>query len=360
MNVVAHNGARLWGGAERATALLLAGLSRRGHTVLLLCNDALVARRAEALGVPTEVLPLGGDAAVLHALRLARRLRRAGPDVFLIGTFKKTALAALGARLARVPRVVARIGLETDVPRSAKYRIVLPRWVHAVVANASRVVPAFVALPGYSAERVSVIHNGVEPPERRRAPGAVRAELGIPADAAVVGAVARLATQKRFDRLLRAFAALGGDAWCVLAGDGPEREALEALAAELGLSARVRFLGHREDRGDVLAAMDLYVVTSDTEGMSNAMLEALAAGVPVLSTPVSGADEALDPLSDGRAPGVIVGFEEEAISAALRDLLSDRERLKAMGQAARERAEERFGFEGMLDRWEAVLEGARP
>jgi len=96
MFVVAHNGARIWGGAERATALLLAGLQARGHRVLLLCNDGLVARRAGEMGVPTRIVPLGGDAVIPHALRLAGVLREVRPDAFIVGTFRKLFLAALG------------------------------------------------------------------------------------------------------------------------------------------------------------------------------------------------------------------------------------------------------------------------
>lgn len=356
MHVVAHNGARIWGGAERATALLLAGLQARGHRVLLLCNDELVARRAGELGVPTEILPLGGDGMLPHAFRLARRLRQLRPDAFVIGTYKKLFLAALGARLARVPRVVARVGLETDTPRSAKYRFSLPRWVHAVAVNARRMRPAFADLPGFSPDRVVVIHNGVTAPVRRQPPGDLRAALGIAPDAAVVGAVARLAAQKRFDRLLRAVAQLP-DVHCVLAGDGEERSALEALSAELGIASRVHFLGNRDDTGDVLDALDLFVVSSDREGLSNSMLEALAAGVPVVSTAVSGADDALELLPDGAAPGEIVGFSDDEIAAALRRLLADPARRPEMSDAARMRAAERFSMDAMLARWEALLAG---
>lgn len=355
MFVVAHNGARIWGGAERATALLLAGLQARGHRVLLLCNADLVARRAGELGVPTRIVPLGGDGMITHALRLASVLRGLRPDAFVVGTFRKLFLAALGGWLARVPRVVARVGLETDTPRSAKYRLALPRWVDAVVVNATRIRAAFDALPGLGPERVFVVHNGVVAPERRQAPGTVRAQLGIAADAPVVGAVARLAPQKRLDRLLRAVAALPADAHCVVAGDGEERAPLAALAEELGIAGRVHFLGHRDDTGDVLAALDVFVVSSEREGLSNAMLEALAAGVPVVSTAVSGAGDALEPFADGIAPGVIVGPSGDGLASALRRLLADAGLRGRMAEAGRRRAAERFGFEGMLDRWEAVL-----
>jgi glycosyltransferase involved in cell wall biosynthesis len=353
MFVVAHNGARIWGGAERATVRLLAGLQGRGHRVLLLCNAALVAAKAREIGVPSRITRVGGDVALHDAVRLARTLRALRPDAFVIGTYKKLFLASLAARMARVPRVVARIGLETDTPRSAKYRFALPRWVDAVVVNATRIRPAFDGLMG--TERVTVIHNGVVAPAVRGEPGAVRKALGIAPDAPVVGAVARLARQKRFDRLLRAVAALPPEVHCVLAGEGEERAGLEALAAELGIAERTHFLRHREDTGDVLAAMDVFAVSSDREGLSNAMLEALAAGVPVVSTRVSGADDALEPLADGSAPGAIVGFSDAELASALRALLADPARRRAMGDAARRRAAERFDFERMLDRWEAVL-----
>jgi len=356
MRIVAHNGARIWGGAERATALLLLGLARRGHDTLLLCNDEGVAGRAREMGVAAEIRPIGGDAALQDAFRLASRLRAARPDAFIIGTYKKLFLASLGARMAGVPRVVARVGLETDTPRSFKYRFALPRWVDAVAVNARRMRPAFAELRGFDPRRVSVIHNGVDVPARRQPPGAVRASLGIEPRTPTVGAIARLATQKRLDRLLRAVARLP-EAHCILAGDGEERAALEALAAELGIAARVHFLGHRADTGDVLDAIDLFVVSSDREGLSNSMLEALAAGVPVISTPVSGADDALEPFADGSAPGEIVGFSGDAIAAALRRLLADPGRRAAMAEAARRRAAARFGMDAMLERWEALLAG---
>ena len=356
MYVAAHNGARIWGGAERATTPPPAGLQGRGHRVLLFCNQPLVAERASALGVPTEILALGGDIALPHALRFASRLRRDRPDALVVGTYKKLFLASLGAHLARVPTVVARIGLETDVPRSLKYRFALTRWVDAVVVTAERMRAPFLALPGADPRRVVVIPNAATISRGEVSFDAARADLGLPREAPIIGAVARLDRQKRLDRLLQAMAALPADVHCLFAGDGPERPALEALARELGVADRVRFLGHREDTAAVYAALDIMVMASDREGMSNAMLEAMALGVPVVSTPVSGAADALAPLADGRAPGILLqGFGVDELAQALRDALSDFDRLRAMGDAARERARTEFDFDLMLDRWEAVL-----
>ena len=358
--LLAHNGARIFGGAERYLVRLLGRLQDRGHRVLLLCRDEDIAERARALGVPAEVAHLGGHASLHDAARFAVQLRRHRPDGLLLGTFKKTWLGSIGARLARVPRVVARIGLSTDLPgRSPLYRMAFRRWVDDVVVNAQELRGAVLAsLPGLDPKRVLLIRNGVDVPTTTLPPGAFRRELGIPEGAPVVGAVARLVAQKQLDLLLRATARLEG-VRCVLAGTGPEHEPLARLALELGMSDRVSFLGHREGVGDVLSVLDLFVITSRVEGMSNAMLEALAAGVPVVSTPVSGAVDALERGPDGRVPGCIVRPTEEAVANGLSALLADRRALAVMAEAARARAGERFAWADKVTLWEAVLAGTR-
>jgi glycosyltransferase involved in cell wall biosynthesis len=355
--VVAHNGAAIFGGAERWTVRMLSRLQARGHRVVLLCRDPEIRDRVRERGVPAEVARLGGHASLHHALRFAARLRELRPDGLLLSTFKKTWLGAMGARLAGVPRVVARIGLSTDLPgRRGVYRVAFGRWIDRVVVNADELRrPVLEGIPGAAARKVVTVYNGVEPAPASRPPGAVREELGIPLGAPVVGTVARLAVQKRHDVLLRVAARLPEEVHVLLAGDGSERAALEALAGDLGISKRVHFAGMRDDVGDVLGALDLFLITSATEGMSNAMLEALGAGVPVVSTPVSGASEALDALEDGRRPGRIVACGEEAFAREVETLLKDPEARRTMSGAALERARSRFSWEGRVDRWEALL-----
>lgn len=368
MKVVAHNGAPIFGGAEIAVCRLLAGLAGRGHEVVLYCNDRVVEEGAARHGVPHHGLHLGGDAALHHALRWARTLRRERPDAVVLTTFRKLWLGALGAWLADAPRVLARIGLSTDVPRNAKYRFVFRHLIDAVVFNADDVRRRYrEMMPELSPERLVHVPTGVEPLPRSRSPVAVRAELGVPEGAPVVGAVGRLVEQKRFDRLLHALATTGSDVHLLVAGDGPLRAELERTAAELRLSDRVRFAGHREDVGDLLAAVDVLAVTSDAEGLANVMLEAMTAGVPVVSTPVSGAAEALrEPLRDdadagglpsrARDPaGKVVPAEPAAIGRALETILRDAPLRERMSRAAVRRSRERFSRDAMLDGWERVL-----
>jgi len=358
--VVAHNGSSILGGGELGTTHLLAGLQARGHRVLMLCRDRGMAARVGGYGIPTAVARIGGEAMLPDALRFAWVLRRHRPDALILTTFKKVFLAALGARLARVPRVVQRIVLSGHVPRDARSRVALRHLVDVVTLNAEGMRTDFLAADRrLDPAKVRTLYDGIAVPARRGPPGAVRRTLGLPEGARVVGAVARLAGQKRFDRLLRAVRLLPPHVHCVLAGEGPHREALERMAEEEGIADRVHFLGFRGDVGDVLDALDVFVVCSDREGMANAMLEAMALGVPVLSTPVSGAAEALEPFPDGRRPGVVVDFDPGEIAGALRRLLDDPEALAGMAAAARERVATRFGYERWLDEWESLLTGGQ-
>ena len=354
MRIVAHNAARIWGGAERATVLLLRGLADRGHDVMLLCNTKLVAEHAIAQGVPAQICVIAGDLSLHHAFRLSRVLRKLEPDVFIVGTFKKLFLASLGARLAHVPRTVARVGLETDTPRSWKYRKALRSWVDGVVVNAQRMTKPFVELQGFDAGDVRVIWNGVRPPQPRHEPGAVRRELGLPDDVFVIGTVSRLAKQKRIDRLIDVVALLPG-VQCIVAGDGPRRKALEEHICRMKVADRVHFLGERDDTADVIDALDVFVVSSDTEGLSNAMLEAMSRSRPIVSTPVSGADDALASDSKDSPAGSVTDFTPQSIAEAIAQLRDDRPRRTALGESARRRADSRFSLDRMLDSWEEFL-----
>jgi glycosyltransferase involved in cell wall biosynthesis len=352
LRIAAHISAAEWGGAERRSIALHAGLSRRGHDVVVYCNTSRIAVAARAAGLRALISRLRGDVMIGNALALARHLRRQRPDVLILVTFRRLLLGALAGRLARVPRIISRVGLASDVARSAKYRFVLRRWIDDVVVNADSLREPFIAaLPTGANVRVSVIANGVEPRPADTSRELARRALDIPPDAFVVGSVGRLVKQKRFDRLLRAVGTLDG-VHAVIAGDGYQRTGLGELADSLGIARRVHFTGHREDVGAVHSALDVYVVASDQEGMSSGMLEAMAAGVPVISTDVSGAREALE--ADPRS-GIVVERSAEALARAIDTLRDDPVARSEFAAAAALAARRRYGFDRMVDDWESVL-----
>lgn len=356
LRIAAHNGAPEWGGAEIAVSRLLAALQDRGHTVHFFCNRPLVAERAATFGLETSLLHVGGDLSLVSSVRVARGLHRFDADVLLIGTFRKTLHLALGAKAAFVP-TVSRIGQSTDLPRNAKYRWLFRRVVNHTVISATDVARAFEAiLPDLPDGRLEVIPKGIAPPPDVPTRAEARARLGLAPDAVVVGAVARLVPEKRIDRFIEAVARVPGCTG-VIAGDGPLRTELEEQARHLGEIDRIRFLGHLDDPWPVFAALDVLLVSSDRESMANIMLEALTMGVPVLTTPVSGAADVLSQGVDPESPPgrITSDFGAGTLASALQRMVHEPAERARMSVAARKRMEDAFGMDRYVDRWESTL-----
>lgn len=361
MYIIAHNGSAILGGGEISTARLLAGMQDRGHRVLMLFRDRTIADRAAEFGIPVDVQLIGGDVMVQDAVRFGLRMKAERPDALILTTFKKIFLAGSGARMAQVPRVVQRIVLAGDTPaRGRRYRFAVSHLVDEVLVNAGSLLSPFrEELPPSAREKVEVVADGVTAPARTEPSGALRRRLGIPADCPVIGTVTRLARQKRLERLIGALAVMESDTHCIVAGEGSELGQLEALCRSAGVMSRVHFVGFEKNIGDVLDALDLFVISSEREGMANSMLEAMAFGIPVISTLVSGAEEALLGISGDTPPGMVVSHTAEAIAAAAQPLLKNVAQRKAMGEAGQARIRNVFSFERMVDRWEEHLQNAK-
>jgi glycosyltransferase involved in cell wall biosynthesis len=164
--------------------------------------------------------------------------------------------------------------------------------------------------------------------------------------------VARLDVQKGLDLLLQA-AVRVGEARFVIAGEGSERDNLEAQAAGLALGDRVLFLGHRTDISELLAASDVFVLPSRVEGSSLAVLEAMAAGKPVISSAIGGTDELI---VSGDSGLLVPPDDAEALSIALRQVLSEPELGSRLGAAARSRVERFFSAPVMAERVMRIYE----
>ena len=228
----------------------------------------------------------------------------------------------MAARLARVPHVVhGEHGTMEVRPRNLR----MQRWLwprtDGVLSVSSRLAERMAAQVGFDLARIRVIPNGVDtgrftPASRDSA----RAAFGLTADDVVIGTAGRLVPVKDQATLIGSLAALrskGLRFTCVIAGDGPLHEALTAQSAAAGLADSVRFLGARNDIERVLAACDIFVLSSVSEGMSNTILEAMATGLPVVATRVGGADELVEEGTSGllvspQAPQALAGALEIA------------------------------------------------
>jgi glycosyltransferase involved in cell wall biosynthesis len=208
------------------------------------------------------------------------------------------------------------------------------------------------ALFGWPRERIAVVHNGIRLPSNPvPADPDLRAEL-LRGQRAIVLVPARLDPLKGHEFLLKAARTLEG-VQVVLAGDGPERARLEGLVDELALTERVSFLGFRDDMPRLLASADVVVLPSLAEGLPLSLLEAMAAGTPVVATAIGGTDEAIE---DGVTGLLVPPSDVPALAAGLERVLADPAEAHRRAEAGAARVASLFRAERMVERIEALYE----
>ncbi len=339
-----------FGGAEQALLTLMAGLDRRCWEPALVYHpspgvEGLV-QGVRAQGVTLRPVPPmpEGSVGARRLLGFVRQLRAWRPAVFhahLVWPLAcKFGLAA--AILARVPAIVATEHLFVDyTPPAAslwQQRLIaarVGRYLAVSHALARQLTAALPIPPG----NVQVIHNGV-----RLAPFASPAPRPDGSGRPVVLTLARLDAQKGHRYLLEAAAAVP-EAQFVLAGEGPERAALEAQAAALGLGERVCFLGYRADATALLAGCDVFVLPSLNEGLPLSILEAMAAGKPVIASAVGGLGEAI---VSGESGLLVPPAAPDAVALAIRQVLADPALARRLARAGRARVERDFSASAMV------------
>jgi glycosyltransferase involved in cell wall biosynthesis len=342
-------------GGESQVFLLLEGLRSRGWDNLLICPPGSASERAaRERGFAVRTRAMRNSLDLPAVLGLARDLRAARADLAHFHTARAHWLGGLAARLAGVPAVATRRMDKRLRPglRSRMTYTALARRTAAI----SGVVEEQLARGGVPRERLVRIEDAVDPAALRptRAREAVRAELGAAPDDCVLLALGALVERKGHDLALRALAELarGGRAvrlW--IAGEGPERAALQALAQSLGIGERARLLGRRADVPDLLAAADVVAMPSRAEGMGVAALEAMAAGRPVVAARVGGLGEAVQ----HERTGLLVEPDDApALAAALARLVDDRALAARLGAAGPARIAERYHASRMCDAYDAL------
>jgi glycosyltransferase involved in cell wall biosynthesis len=252
------------------------------------------------------------------------------------------------AKISRVPAIVATSHLYVPVPGTRFGRLkqrVQAAMIDRYLAVSSEVKERLCKDLRIPDLKVRVVHNGIRlTPFNGPANAALRNTLTDGRDRPLVFTPARLHAQKGHAYLLQA-ATLVPDAIFVLAGDGPERKPLEELCLRLGLEARVRFLGHREDIPQLLATCDLFVLPSLYEGLPVSVLEAMASGKPVVATAVGGTDEVVVHGSTGM---LVPPMNVTALAAAIGAILSDQTLAARFGEAGRKRVKQTFSAEAMV------------
>jgi glycosyltransferase involved in cell wall biosynthesis len=319
-------------GGQVQVFLLLEGLRELGHQNLLITLPASRSEaEARARGIETRALAMRNYADVPAVLALRRAFRETRADLVHLHTGRATWLGGIAARLAGVPAIATR-----RMDRRVRRRR--------------------LSEGGVPAERTLTIPSAVDPAALVAAVGReqTRSLGGVAADTPLLLCLAALFHRKGLDVLLDALARLPettprAQLW--IAGDGPERAALERRAEDLGLADRVRFLGPRSDAADLLAACDLFVLPSRLEGLGVAALEAMAAARPVVASRVGGLAEAV---VEGRTGLLVPPDDPAALCAALGRVLEDEALRARLGAAGPGRVAEGFLAEQMVSAYESL------
>ncbi len=342
-------------GTQTALLYLVEGLSRCGYTQRVFCLnrrfDAGVVGELEALGA--EVVVLGRKAfltgsgwrALYRILRKTDIVQTFLPFSDLVGRF--------GGKLARVPVVVTSIRARNIDKKQWQLFLdrLTMRWADRVVFNTNTVVDYAIAHEGVRPEQVVVIPNGVR--FKEPAPRSSPVLKGIvPAGAPVIGAVGRLRPQKGMDVLLDAFARLPDQSvHLVIVGEGELHDSLRARAAAAGLQDRVHFLGARSDVPEMYAAFDIYAHAAYFEGMPNAVMEAMAAGLPVAATRADGTSELI---RDGETGWLVPIGDAETLAEKLSAAIGNPDLRRDVGNQAAIFMQEHYSVEKMVNAFDRL------
>ena len=353
------------GGTERLVVEMATAFAPHYHVAVFCLDDpGAWAATLRAAGIPVYGLRRQPGLDLSVAWRLAGSLRQFGADIVHAHQYSAWFYSALARLLHPAPRLVfeehGRFYPEVD---NAKRRFVnrwlIRRLTHRFVAVSGDIRERLVRYEGLDRKQIDVVYNGVAPlpfvaaDSRER----LRRQLGFGTDDFVVGTVGRFDPIKNLPMLISAFAEVATEQprlRLLLVGDGPERAAIERRVAECGLGTRVVMTGYRDDARRLKACLDLFVLASFSEGTSMALLEAMAASVPVAVTDVGGNPEIV---VAGESGWIVPSGDARALADVFRQALAQPEQLRRFGDAGRRRFEHRFTFAGMLEAYRSLYAG---
>ena len=340
-----------WGGQEIRVLQEAKGMIDRGHEVMIACPpDAEIFPAARSMGIPATALPI--QKKKLSGFRaVCRFLRQHSFDVINTHSSTDSWLFSAAARWLRLDSGVVRTRhISAPVGTDPFTHWVYGHGAHRVVTTGERLRISLIERNRLPEKHVVSVPTGIDldvfcPGDQL----AARKKIGLPEDKFTIGIVATLRSWKGHSYLIDAAHRLNNsDLHFVIVGGGPQHENIENQLAEVGLSDQFTRPGNCDNVADWLRALDLFVLPSyANEGVPQSIMQAMACGIPVISTPVGSIEEAV---VDGQTGLIVPPKDSEALAGAIGQLVADTSKREALAAASWARAEERFGKEHMLDK----------
>lgn len=356
-----------WAGGETYLLLLARKLNRKRFRLIVVSPESgFLVENLKAEGIEAPVVDMGWMGNPVPIFRLRTLLQENRVDIIQSHGARVNVYARVAGRLAATPVIISTVHNSLyDYPISSMKKALYLAFdqftapladctVCVAESHRQELIGRYHLLP----DRVVTLRNGVDLDRYQpaRYDRRLRKALHVPDDVPVIGILGRLTHQKGHVYLLRALPLLltkFPSLRCLVVGDGELREELQGLAAALGLTEHCLFLGVRQDIPEVLAAIDVLVLPSLSEGLPYAALEGMAMGKPIVATAVNGVPELIQ---DGVTGRLIPREDSKALARAVEEVLADPSTGRALGQAARKTVEQEYSVERWIDQLESLYE----
>lgn len=333
---------RVWRGGQAQLLTLIRGLRRRGHKVHLICYpDTLLQTRASESGIIVHPAAIRSETSFISLVRLIFIFRKIRPDVLLFNTPKAIVIGTLASILVPVGARIIFRRVNFPLGKSIFTRLKYTWGIHCIVAI-SKSIRLQLENCGISASKIRIIYEGMD---LSLYPKRTQPNPRSPDDPLVVGTVAHLSREKGLHDLIEA-ASLIPDVKrklrFVIVGDGDCFEELKETAEKKGLSDVFQFAGFHSDTSPFMKSFDIFALPSLSEGLSSAILEAMAASLPIVATNVGGIPELV---TDGENGLLVAPADPTALARAIRHLADNPAESQLMGRRGRERMEAQYTLE---------------
>ncbi len=350
LRILFVNSIQMYGGGEIWMLTTLQALRQRGHWVGLICRPGTeLAQHGREAGLPTYTITMRGDFDPVTIYRFYRVMQSFRADIILTNMDKELRLVGAATRFCRGMALIPRRGSDYPLKNHPIYRLTYQKWADGVLANSRATKQSLLRnAPWLNPEKIKIVYNGVDPTIFAGQSNKLCQKLGIADGTFVFGFVGQLDERKGLHDLLPAFArvhAAQPQTCLLLAGEGALRREIEIFVQKQHLANAVRLLGFWQDIPALMASVDTLVLPSLWEGFGIVLIEAMAAGKPVIATRASNLPEVV---LDGEVGTLVPVHNPEQLAAAMLQFTQNSALVEKMGAAAREWVRSKFTLQHMV------------